>query len=80
MEDGKQLWSIWQRLLTWFGAAFTRPGWVRFAQWVSGTVLCDEQHTITQEVTSLNLIDQWRNWNILPNTVRSTNGPWNMRR
>jgi hypothetical protein len=29
---------------------------------VSGTALCDEQHTITQEVTSLNLIDQWRNW------------------
>lgn len=62
MEDGKQLWSIWQRLLAWFAPVFTRPGWVRFAQWVSGTVLCDEQHTITQEVTSLDLIDQWRNW------------------
>jgi hypothetical protein len=62
MDDGKQLWSIWQRLLTWFGAVFTRPGWVRFVQWASGTVLCDEQHTITQEVTSLGLIDQWRNW------------------
>jgi hypothetical protein len=62
MDDGKQLWSIWQRLLAWFDVVFTRPGWVRFAQWVSGTVLCDEQHTITQEVTSLGLIDQWRNW------------------
>src|SRR5450432_3690919 len=62
MEDGKQLWSIWQRLLMWFGTVFTRPGWVRFAQWVSGTVMCDEQHTITQEVTSLDLSDQWRNW------------------
>jgi hypothetical protein len=61
MEEGKQLWSIWQRLLSWFGGVFTRPGWVRFAQWVSGTVLCDEQHTITQEVTSLGLIPQWRN-------------------
>ena len=62
MEDGKQVWSIWQRLLARFGEVFTRPGWVRFVQWVSGTVLCDEQHTITQEVTSLDLIDQWRNW------------------
>jgi hypothetical protein len=62
MEDSKHLWLIWQRLLAWFGGVFTCPGWVRFAQWVSGTVLCDEQHTITQEVTSLNLIDQWRNW------------------
>ena len=62
MDDSKQVWSIWQRLLTWFGPVFTRPGWVRFAQWISGTVLCDEQHTITQEVTSLDMIDQWRNW------------------
>ncbi len=61
MEDGKQLWSIWQRLLSWFGGVFTRPGWVRFAQWVSGIVLCDEDHTITQEVRSLDLIPQWRN-------------------
>jgi len=61
MDDSKQLWSIWQRLLGFFGGIFTRPGWVRFAQWVSGMVLCDEQHTITQEVTSLGLIPQWRN-------------------
>ena len=62
MADGKQLWAIWQRLLAWFAPVFTRRGWVRFAQWVSGTVLCDEQHTITQEVTRLGLADQWRNW------------------
>lgn len=61
MDDSKQLWSIWQRLLSWFSGAFTRPGWVRFAQWVTGTVLCDEQHTITQEVTCVGLIPQWRN-------------------
>jgi hypothetical protein len=61
MEDGKQLWSIWQRLLSCFSGVFTRPGWVRFAQWVTGTVLCDEQHTITQEATSVGLVPQWRN-------------------
>ena len=60
MQDGKRLWSIWQRLLAWFGPVFTSRGWVRFAQWVSGTVLCDEQHTITQEVTRLGLVGRWR--------------------
>ena len=62
MEDAKQLWSLWQRNLEPFGAVFTRPGWARFAQWVSGTVLCDEEHTITQELTSLRLEDRWRTW------------------
>jgi hypothetical protein len=62
MEDGKQLWSIWQRLLACFTGVFTRPGWVRFAQWLSGMVLCPEEHTITQEVTSLGMTEQWRNF------------------
>jgi len=62
MEDAKQLWSMWQRNLLAFRDAFTAPGWVRFAQWVSGTVLCDEEHTITQELTSLRLQDRWRVW------------------
>ena len=62
MDDAKNLWAIWQYLLRWFQQVFTSPGWVRFAQWVTGLVLCDEEHTITQEVTTLNLVDQWRNW------------------
>lgn len=62
MDDGKQLWSIWQEQLQAFTGDFTRPGWVRFAHWVSGTALCDEQHTITQELTSLGMQEQWRNW------------------
>jgi hypothetical protein len=32
MDDGKQLWSIWRRLLFWFSGVFTRPGCARFAQ------------------------------------------------
>jgi hypothetical protein len=60
MEDAKQVWSWWQSLLANFGSVFTRPGWVRFAQWVTGMVLCDEEHTITQILVSLGLESRWR--------------------
>jgi len=55
MEDVKQIWSWWQSLLTAFRPVFTRPGWVRFAPWATGTVLCWEEHTITQILVSLAL-------------------------
>jgi len=60
MEDAKQVWSWWQSLLANFGSVFTRPGWVRFVQWVTGMVLCDEEHTITQILVSLGLESRWR--------------------
>ena len=53
MEDAKQLWLQWQQYLNEFATEFTAPGWVHFAQWATGMVLCDEQHTITQIITSL---------------------------
>lgn len=61
MDDGKQLWSWWQSFLGWFRCEFTLGGWARFAQWLTGTVLCGEEHTITQILTSLGLESQWRN-------------------
>jgi hypothetical protein len=60
MEDAKQIWSWWQSLLERFRGVFTRPGWVRFVQWVTGTVLCWEEHTITQILVSLALESRWR--------------------
>jgi hypothetical protein len=60
MEDAKQVWSWWQSLLANFGFVFTRPGWVRFVQWVTGMVLCGEEHTITQILVSLGLESRWR--------------------
>jgi hypothetical protein len=60
MDDAKQLWKSWQSLLVPFGAVFTRPGWVRFVQWVTGTVLCHEEHTITQILVGVGLEAQWR--------------------
>jgi hypothetical protein len=48
MEQARQLWMGWLSLLTAFAPVFTRPGWVRFVQWVTGMVLGWEEHTITQ--------------------------------
>jgi hypothetical protein len=61
MDDVKRLWSEWQLLLAGFQEVFTLGGWPRFAQWVTGTVLCPEEHTITQILTAIGLEDQWRN-------------------
>lgn len=60
MNDAKALWKRWQGLMTRYSAWFTRPGWVRFTQWVTGTVLCWEEHTITQILTAMNLESRWR--------------------
>lgn len=60
MDDAKQLWSWWQSLLAGFGPVFTRPGWVRFVQWVTGMVMGWEEHTITQILVSMNLESRWR--------------------
>jgi len=56
MDDAKQLWSWWQSLLAGFGPVFTRPGWVRFVQWVMGW----EGHTITQILVSMDMASLWR--------------------
>ena len=61
MVDAKGLCSEWQSLLGHFLPVFTLGGWARFAQWITGTVLCSEEHTITQILTGLGLENQWRN-------------------
>lgn len=60
MDDAKQLWALWQSLLVSYGTVFTRPGWVRFVQWVTGTVLCPEEHSITQILVAVGLEGSWR--------------------
>ena len=60
MNDTTPLVRHWQQLLTPFACAFTDPGFVRFAQWVTGTVLGWEEHTITQILTSMGFADRWR--------------------
>jgi DDE superfamily endonuclease len=60
MTEATQLWESWQVLLSAFATVFTRPGWVRFVQWVTGMVLCWEEHTLTQILTALGLESRWR--------------------
>jgi hypothetical protein len=60
MDDAKTIWSLWQSMLESFQPSFTRGGWVRFAQWVTSMALCDEEHTITQSLTSCAAEDRWR--------------------
>jgi hypothetical protein len=60
MDQATQLWAWWLSLLRAFAPGFTRPGWVRFVQWVTGLVLCWEEHTLTQILTALGLESRWR--------------------
>jgi hypothetical protein len=54
------LWSTWQSLLHSFAWAFTRPGHRRFAEWVTALALNVEEHTITQSVTAIERVADWK--------------------
>jgi hypothetical protein len=60
MDQATPLWAWWLSLLSAFTPVFTRPGWVRFVQWVTGMVLCWEEHTLTQILTALGMESRWR--------------------
>jgi DDE superfamily endonuclease len=60
MDQAMHLWAWWLSLWSAFAPAFTRPGWVRFVPWVTGMVLCWEEHTLTQILTALGLESRWR--------------------
>lgn len=60
MNDTTLVVGHWQQLLQSFAADFTQPGFVRFAQWVTGMVLGWEEHTLTQILTSIGFADRWR--------------------
>jgi DDE superfamily endonuclease len=60
MDQATQLWTWWLSLLRPFAVVFTRPGWVRFVQWVTGMMLCSEEHTITQLLMGSGLESCWR--------------------
>jgi hypothetical protein len=60
MDQATPLWGWWLSWLSAFAPVFTRPGWVRFVQWVTGMVLCWEEHTLTQILTAMRLESRWR--------------------
>jgi hypothetical protein len=56
----KRLWSLWQALLAPFAACFTRRGWRRFVEWVTGLALNVEEHTITQSLVGIGRPGDWK--------------------
>jgi hypothetical protein len=56
----KRLWSLWQDLLLPFAACFTRRGWRRFVEWITGLALNVEEHTITQSLIGLDRPQDWK--------------------
>ncbi len=60
MAHATWLWSIWQALLSSFAWAFTRPGFRRFAEWITALALNVEEHTITQSVTAIERLADWK--------------------
>jgi hypothetical protein len=60
MRQATLLWTLWQALLSHFGRAFTRPGYRRFAEWVTALALNVEEHTITQSAVAVERIDDWK--------------------
>src|SRR5690349_12510695 len=60
MAHAIPLWSVWQSLLSSFAWAFTRPGFRRFAEWVTALAINPEEHTITQSVTAIERTADWK--------------------
>ena len=60
MTEATLTWSTWQALLQAFAWAFTRPGFRRFAEWITAMALNVEEHTITQSVLALEQPAAWR--------------------
>jgi hypothetical protein len=56
----KHLWSLWQDLVLPFALCFTRPGYRRFVEWITGLVLNIEEHTITQSLIALDRPGDWK--------------------
>ena len=60
MRQATLVWTLWQALLQQFAWAFTRPGFRRFAEWVTALALNVEEHTITQSVTAIERVADWK--------------------
>jgi len=59
MEDSKTVWGEVQAILAPFRGCFTEPGFVRFAEWVVGMLVNQEEHTITQALTTMGQEADW---------------------
>ena len=82
MPHATLFWSLWQALLQPFRQAFTRLGYRRFVEWVTGLALIVDEHTITGSVTAVNQPADWkalesfRSPSMAPGTPMSWPTPW----
>jgi hypothetical protein len=60
MRQATLLWTLWQALLGHFAWSFTRPGYLRFVEWITALALNVEEHTITQSVTAIERMADWK--------------------
>ena len=58
--NATRLWVLWQAILAPFAACFTRPGFFRFVEWLTGLALNVEEHTITQSLVALDRTGDWK--------------------
>ena len=58
--NATRLWTLWQAILAPYAACFTRPGFHRFVEWLTGLALNVEEHTITQSLVGLERTDDWK--------------------
>ena len=59
MDDYRLVWRVVQEVLEAYRGCFTRPGFRRFCEWVVGTMVNMEEHTITQALSSMGLEPDW---------------------
>jgi DDE superfamily endonuclease len=60
MTHATLLWSHWQDLLDHFAWGFSRPGYRRFAEWITAMAINVEEHTVTQSVLALERPFDWK--------------------
>jgi hypothetical protein len=60
MNQAIVFWTVWQQLLLQFSTAFTQPGLRRFGAWATALAMCPEEHTITQCLFAIGLLDEWK--------------------
>jgi len=60
MTHATLLWSHWQDLLDHFAWGFSRPGYRRFAEWITAMALNVEEHTVTQSSLAVERPFDWK--------------------
>jgi hypothetical protein len=60
MIHATRLWEIWKALLSAFAWAFTKPGFPRFAEWITAMAINVEEHTVTQSMLAIDRADDWK--------------------